>query len=152
MTQTGSAVTIGKSALAGMIPHAGSMCLLDGVLRWDTHTISCIASSHRDPHNPLRRGAHLSAICGVEYASQAMAAHGRLGGAVGSRPRLGYLASLRELICREPYLDTLEGDLIVDAERLSGDALRVIYGFALHGGGREILRGRAAVLLDGGER
>lgn len=151
MTSAAGAVAIGKSELAGMIPHAGSMCLLDGVLRWDANTISCIASSHRDPRNPLRRGTHLSAICGVEYASQAMAVHGRLGGAVGSRPRLGYLASLRELVCCESYLDTLDGDLIVDAEKLSGDELRVIYGFALHGDGREILRGRAAVLLDGGE-
>ncbi len=151
MMPAGGSPTIGKSELAGMIPHGGAMCLLDGVLRWDANTISCRASSHRDPHNPLRRGGHLSAICGVEYASQAMAVHGRLGGAVGARPRLGYLASLRELVCRQSYLDTLAGDLTVDAERLSGDELRVIYGFALHGDGREILCGRAAVLLDGGE-
>ncbi len=90
----------------------------------------------------------LSALCGIEYAAQAMAIHGALAGNVGSRPRLGYLASLREVSCRRARLDDLEGDLIVAAERLMGEESRVIYRFEVGVGDVEVLRGRAAVILD----
>ena len=43
--------------------------------------IRCVARGHRDADNPLRAGGELPALCGIEYAAQAMAAHGRtLGG------------------------------------------------------------------------
>ena len=92
----------------------------------------------------------LSALCGIEYAAQAMAVHGKLAGNIGNRPRLGYLASLREVICRKSRLDDLEGDLIVAAERLMGEEGRVIYSFEVGVGDVEVLRGRAAVILDAG--
>ena len=139
---------IGKSAIAKMIPHAGAMCLLDGVIRWDALSIRCVSASHRDPHNPLRSGGRLHAVCGVEYAAQAMAVHGRLAGAVETRPRAGYLASVRNLVCRVEYLSALEGDLVIEAAKLSGDELRVIYQFVLVCDEIEVLSGRAAVVLD----
>jgi predicted hotdog family 3-hydroxylacyl-ACP dehydratase len=139
---------MGPAEIATLIPHEGAMSLLAGIRAWDANAIRCIASSHRDAANPLRRGGRLHAVCGVEYASQAMAAHGRLSGGIGRRPRAGYLVSLRELVCRVPYLDDLADDIAVAAEKLSGDELRVSYGFWLDCGGRELMRGRAAVLLD----
>jgi predicted hotdog family 3-hydroxylacyl-ACP dehydratase len=141
---------IGREAIAGMIPHAGAMRLLDGVLSWDTERIECVSRTHRDPHNPLRSQGQLAALCGIEYAAQAMAIHGRLAGALESAPRAGYLASLREVVCRAARLDDLEGDLVVGAERLMGEESRVIYRFALRVGETDVLRGRAAVVLDTG--
>jgi predicted hotdog family 3-hydroxylacyl-ACP dehydratase len=141
-------VLISRDTIAGMIPHAGAMHLLDGVLSWDADRIRCLSRSHRDRQNPLRMDGRLSALCGIEYAAQAMAVHGALAGNVGSRPRTGYLASLREVRCRRTRLDDLEGDLIVDVERLMGEASRVIYSFEVGVGGIEILRGRAAVVLE----
>ena len=41
--------------------------------------------------------------------------HGGLAGHIGSRPRAGYLVSLRDVVCRQSRLDTLDGDLIVEA-------------------------------------
>jgi predicted hotdog family 3-hydroxylacyl-ACP dehydratase len=143
-------VLISREAIAAMIPHAGSMCLLDGVLSWDAGRIRCSSRTHRDPDNPLRMDQQLSALCGIEYAAQAMAIHGALAGNVGNRPRLGYLASLREVSCRRTRLDDLEGDLIVEAERLIGEESRVIYSFEVGVGDVEVLRGRAAVVLDAG--
>ncbi|TMH48667.1 MAG: hydroxymyristoyl-ACP dehydratase, partial [Betaproteobacteria bacterium] len=32
---------ISREAIATMIPHAGSMCLLDGVISWDASRIRC---------------------------------------------------------------------------------------------------------------
>jgi len=141
-------VLIGREAIAGLIPHAGAMRLLDGVLFWDADRIECMSRTHRDPHNPLRSQGQLPALCGIEYAAQAMAIHGRLAGSLESAPRAGYLASLREVVCRASRLDDLEGDLVARAERLMGEASRVIYHFEVRVGETDVLRGRAAVVLD----
>ena len=95
----------------------------------------------------MRAGGQLPAVCGIEYAAQAMAVHGGLAGG-GGKPKAGYLASLRDVACRKNRLDDLEGELIVDAEKLMGDASRVIYQFTLRVGEAEVLSGRATVVLD----
>jgi len=143
-------VLISREAIAAMIPHAGSMCLLDGVLSWDAGRIRCLSRTHRDPDNPLRMDQQLSALCGIEYAAQAMAIHGKLAGNIADKPHLGYLASVREVICYKGRLDDLEGDLVVDAERLMGEESHVIYSFEVCVGDIEVLRGRAAVVLEAG--
>jgi predicted hotdog family 3-hydroxylacyl-ACP dehydratase len=142
-------VLLDKAAIAALIPHDGAMCLLDGVLAWDRTSIACVASSHRMPDNPLAAHGRLDAICGVEYAAQAMAVHGGLVGS-GRRPAAGYLASLRDVICTVDRLDLLEGDLLVTADLLIADAGRVIYGFSLTSDASPILSGRAAVVIDAG--
>jgi predicted hotdog family 3-hydroxylacyl-ACP dehydratase len=55
---------------------------------------------------------------------------------------------LREVVCRAGRLDDLEGDLVARAERLIGEASRVIYRFEVRVGEADVLRGRAAVVLD----
>jgi predicted hotdog family 3-hydroxylacyl-ACP dehydratase len=141
-------VLIGKVEIQAHIPHSGAMCLLDGVLSWDDVRIACTTRSHRAPDNPLRRDGRLHAICGLEYAAQAIALHGGLAGGVRARPRVGYLASLRDLACGLAYLDTIEGDLVVEAERLVDEGSRVIYRFALGTKAGEVMSGRAAVVLE----
>jgi predicted hotdog family 3-hydroxylacyl-ACP dehydratase len=138
-----------KAGIAALIPHEGSMCLLDAVLAWDTTTITCVASSHRSADNPLAVDDRLDAVCGVEYASQAMAAHGGLTGNM-RRPRAGYLASLRDVICCVERLDLLGGELQVTAELLIADGPRVIYRFELTCDAKPVLSGRAAVVIDTG--
>lgn len=137
-----------KAGIAQVIPHAGSMCLLDGVLECDAQRIRCISGSHRNADNPMRSGDELSALCGIEYAAQAMAVHGVLGGQLDRKPRAGYLASLRDVTCNAMRLDTLTDDLVIDAEKLMGDEARVIYQFSIHAGQNEIISGRATVVLD----
>lgn len=100
----------------------------------------------------MRAGGQLPAVCGIEYAAQAMAVHGGLAGIVGGKPKAGYLASLRDVACRKNRLDDLEGDLIVDAEKLMGDESRVIYQFTLRVGEVEVLSGRATVVLEAAAR
>ena len=141
---------LSRAEIARLIPHAGAMCLLDGVLEWDASRIRCFARSHRDTGNPLRVDGRLPAVCGVEYAAQAMAVHGGLAGATSGKPRAGYLASLRDVACGRDRLDDLDGDLIVEAEQEAADGPRVIYSFLLRVGSLEVLSGRAAVVLDTG--
>lgn len=139
---------LSKSDIAKLIPHAGAMCLLERVLHWDSTTIKCATRTHRDAANPLRAGGELPAVCGIEYAAQAMAVHGGLAGTIAGKPTMGYLASVRDVACREERLDQPEGDLVVEAERLMGDEARVIYRFTLKVGEVEMLSGRATVVLD----
>ena len=141
---------IAREAIAEMIPHAGAMCLLDGVLAWDAERIRCRSDTHRDPRNPLRSDGALAALCGIEYAAQAMAIHGKLAGSLERKPKAGYLASLRQVRCRAGRLDELAGDLIVEAERLMGQESHVMYGFRVWIGNVEVLSGRATVVLDAG--
>ena len=127
------------------------MCLLDAVTEWSDAAITCRASSHTDPANPLRAEGRLGAANGIEYAAQAMAIHGALiaGEAdEGAAPRQGYLTSVRSVSLNVARLDDLPGDLDVHAERLSGDANNILYQFSLSHEGRCLLEGRAAVVLD----
>jgi predicted hotdog family 3-hydroxylacyl-ACP dehydratase len=134
--------------LLAHLPHQGSMCLLDAVTEWDAQRIRCTAKSHRDADNPLRAHDRLGAACGIEYAAQAMAAHGALLAAAADAPRAGYLASVRSVDLHVTRLDGIAADLEVEAERLSGDGNTILYGFRVSTAGRELLSGRAAVVLD----
>ncbi|TKC86915.1 hydroxymyristoyl-ACP dehydratase [Trinickia terrae] len=140
--------TLDRAWIAAHIPHSGAMCLLDSVEAWSEDTIRCVATSHRDPHNPLRSNGRLAAVCGVEYAAQAMAVHGAALGTTQGRPRAGLLASLRGVEAHVARLDTLDGPLTIEAERISADAGNVLYRFALRCDAQLVMTGRAAVILD----
>ena len=137
-----------KAMIAKIIPHTGRMCLLDGVLERDAQRIRCLSSSHRDTDNPMRSGDQLPALCGIEYAAQAMAVHGAWEARFDTKPRAGYLAAVRDVICHTMRLDDLHDDLVIEAERIMGDAARVIYQFSIHAGTAKIMSGRATVVLD----
>lgn len=128
------------------VPHGGAMRLLDRVLSHDADAILCAATSHRDPANPLRRDGMLPAVCGVEYAMQAMAAHGALTGD-GAAQAAGYLASLRGVALRVARLDDIAGDLRVEARALSRAARGFVYAFEVSAGGETLLSGQAAIII-----
>lgn len=153
--------TLLHADIARRIPHQHRMCLLDRVTAWDSQQIACEADSHRSPDNPLRAHGRLGASCGIEYAAQAMAAHGALiaesvseksaaGGAkaCNQKARGGYLVSLRSVTLFAAQLDTVAGRLTITAERVSGDTNTVLYSFAVFDGPRTLLSGRAIVVLD----
>ena len=139
---------VNRTQIAALIPHSGPMCLLDGVLQWDANRIVCVSRTHRAGDNPLRAKGQVPAVCGVEYAAQAMAVHGGLVGKFARKPRAGYLASLRDVECSRGRLDDLEGDLVVEAEQVAGDGAHVIYRFRLRVEEVEVLSGQALVVLD----
>lgn len=142
------AVLIDRNRIHGLIPHAGSMCLLDAAVTWDDLQIRCTATSHLDEDNPLRRDGRLGAICALEYAAQAMALHGALTAAGGRRSTGGLLASARDLVLHRERLDDCGAPLTIEARRVMGDANRVIYEFRVTEPGGPVAEGRAAVVLD----
>lgn len=137
-----------QRGIAALIPHAGAMCLLDEVTHWDVETVIAASRSHSDPANPLRTAEGLTALSALEYAAQAMAVHGALAGAVGSRPRAGYLVAVRNVVCGAARLDAFQGLLVIEARQLVADGERVMYNFALRIDEREVLSGSATVVLD----
>lgn len=138
-------MAVNHPTLAGLIPHRGAMCLLDEVVRMDKESITCRAVSHRNPDHPLREDGVLPAVSGIEYAAQAMAAHGALLESRGSRP--GMLAAVRDVVLSVERLDDIVDDLEVTARRLIADSDRLLYEFEVRTGARELLRGRAVVVL-----
>jgi predicted hotdog family 3-hydroxylacyl-ACP dehydratase len=131
-----------------LLPHAGSMRMIAAVVRWDADEIECTARSHRDPDNPLRLGAALPSVCGLEYGAQAMAIHGALVAGLAARPQVGLLVAAHELAWRVARLDTVPGDLTVWARRLLGSAQQVAYEFAVRAGQLPLVSGRASVMLS----
>ena len=140
---------LGRAAIAALIPHSGSMCLLASLDEWDPERIVCSASSHRDPANPLRSASGLLATCAIEYAAQAMALHGALiGQAAGTPATPGYLASARGVRLQRLRLDDLDGDLRIEARRSAGDAQQILYSFTVSHAGTPVAEGRATVVLN----
>ncbi len=136
--------------IADLLPHAGTMVLLDMVESYDATRLRCVATSHRASDNPLRSSdGSLGTLAGLEYAGEAMAVHGALTGAQGAKPRRGYLASARDLQIARATLDGLDR-LVIEVEALSIEAQRVPYEFRLSSSDVTVPTGRAAVVLEAG--
>ncbi|SHM37495.1 phosphotransferase [Rhodanobacter sp. OK091] len=137
-----------KTDWASLIPHTGTMCLLDAVQAWDANTIHAISAGHLRIDHPLRGTQGLHAVHLAEYGAQAMAVHGallaRARGIEGVRP--GRLVSLRDVRLFEEYIDRLDGHLDVHAECLYADDGGAQYAFHIEHRGRLLASGRAAVI------
>ena len=124
------------------------MCLLSSVTHYDPQSIICMAVSHRLVTNPLRENGVLHAICGVEYAAQAMAIHGTLlSGQNDNPPRGGRLAGVRSLDLKVNRLDDIQADLEINAIQIMGDENSMVYEFTVNAVGRNLLKGKATIVL-----
>lgn len=134
--------------IEALIPHRGSMCLLDRLVEWDADRIVCRATGHVAPEHPLRTAGGQSATVAIEYAAQAMALHGALlARASGGEALPGFLASARGVKLHRLRLDDLPGPLAVEATRQAGDARQLLYAFTVRHDGRPVAEGRVAVVL-----
>jgi predicted hotdog family 3-hydroxylacyl-ACP dehydratase len=130
-----------------LIPHQGTMCLLDEVTSWTDTAIVCRSRSHLAPENPLRRDGELNPVCGIEYGLQAAALHGAL---VAGHPQpAGHLAAIRSVNIMVQRLDDARfGALQVSAEMQLRQPSGLIYGFSIHSvTGMPLLSGRATIVL-----
>ena len=137
----------GRELIALLIPHQGSMSLLDRVVGWDGTSIDALTCSHRSTGNPLRTHGQLRAVHLCEYGAQAAALHGGLvAHAAGGSAAPGYLVSLRDvsLACRR--IDDLEGDLAIHAQLLMQDSSSWQYLFAASHAGAKLASGRLAII------
>ena len=138
---------INKAEIRTLIPHSGLMCLLDQVTQWDDRSITCVANTHRDPANPLRRNGHLSALHAFEYGAQAAAVHGGLRArSVGATAPPGYLAALRNARLHATRLDDIDGPLEIFASHLFGDSANTVYECRVSAGDIVIAEGRITIM------
>ena len=121
---------IDRDTLCSLIPHAGSMCLLDGVLEWNDETIVCETRSHLLPDNPLRCEQGLSAIQTIEYGAQ------------------GFLVAARNIDISIEWLDKINGPLIVRANMIMHDDKHSIYEFELSANTKVLVKGRTTVMMQ----
>ena len=153
---------LSRDQLLRLIPHAGRMCLLDRVVDYSESEIHCATRTHLDPANPLRRDHALSALHLVEYAAQAMAAHGALH--AGGQPQPGMLAALRDIRLHAERIDSIDGELDIrppyqrefiygERERAAvintvfkGYPLNVMYWAVRDDGGYEVIDGQQRTL------
>lgn len=139
---------LGRDAILELVPHQGAMCLWDEVLEWDAQTIQLRAHNHRDAAHPLRANGQLRAVHLCEYGAQAMAVHGGLlAHATGGRAPPGMLVSLRAVAFHVGYVEALDGELTVEAERLLETPASWQYAFRVLHLDRLLAEGRAAVMI-----
>jgi predicted hotdog family 3-hydroxylacyl-ACP dehydratase len=137
--------------LAGLIPHAGDMSLLDRVVRWDADSVTLSTMSHLNPAHPLADRGRLRSIHLCEYGAQAMAVHGGLRArACGKRPQPGMLASLRDVALSCDYIHELRGELLIEARQLHCNDSAWQYEFRAMFEGRLLAQGRAMISLASG--
>lgn len=141
-------VMLSKAEICDLLPHTGAMCLLDAVEHWNDDEIICRTTSHRDAANPLRRNGVLASIAGIEYAAQAIGAHGRLASRNQAKPAAGFLASLRDVTLTVDRLDDIADVLRVRVQRLADSGESVMCRFSITAQDRELLSGRATLLLE----
>ena len=132
--------------IAANLPHQGRMSLLDAIVAWDRTTLRALARNHRAPDHPLRRGAELPIVCGIEYGAQAAAAHGA---ACAAHPSgAGFLAGVRAVKLHATRLDDIASDLAVETEQLGASESGVLYSFSVSGDGRLLVAGRVMVAFS----
>jgi predicted hotdog family 3-hydroxylacyl-ACP dehydratase len=138
-----------RAWIAAHLPHRGSMCLLDEVLGWNDDQVRCLTRSHRALDNPLRARGRLAAVCGIEFAAQAIAIHAALlAPDLPVAGRTGYLAAVRRVVLNRAWLDDIGEDLIASADRIGGDESSLLYDFQLSAGSRSLIGGRAALIIN----
>ncbi|MBK8175208.1 MAG: hypothetical protein IPK66_08070 [Rhodospirillales bacterium] len=138
---------IDRAGIATLIPHAGAMCLLDGVLRWDDVSITCVTYSHRAPDNPLRSDGRLEGLNALEYGAQAAAIHGGLLARQQGRAAVpGYLAAIRHGTLTVRDLAEVDDRLMVSAHLIHVDATGAIYDCSVNAGNTLIASARISIV------
>ncbi len=140
-----------KSEIQPLLPHQGTMFLLDRVEHFDRNEITCSATSHRDPHHPLRHGKHLPAHVAIEYAAQAAGVHGGLLNRA-SQPdapaQMGYLAVISNLSWQVTHLNELSGPLHIHARRTAVTPGGRAYHVQIQHQGQPVMSGDLIIALE----
>ena len=139
-----------RAAIQALIPQKDAMCLLDRVEYWDGRRIICTSTQHRSAVNPLRTSAGLSSLHGIEFAAQAMAAHGGLTAAGRQTPHVGLLLSVRDCVFHCRRLDDIAAPLTIEAEQMGNNGEARLYRYKVSAQDVLLVEGRAAVMLRGG--
>lgn len=136
-----------RAAIEALIPHEGSMCLLDEVISFDSENIVCSTRSHRRADNPFMVEGELPTLVLVEYGAQAAAVHAGLlqtGIASGGTAFLGAIKSMKiNAAMVAPSIEQLR----VEASCLLNDSSGAIYRFQCGSDSDVLISGRLVLVL-----
>ncbi len=104
--------SLSREQFEHLIPHSGSMVLIDTVEYWIETAIKCSTLSHQNPANPLRMEGQLAGVHLLEYGAQVMAIHGGLLTGIAVP---GYLAAVRAAHFYIDNLDDVKEKLVIEA-------------------------------------
>lgn len=138
---------VDRASIERMVPHAGAMCLIDTVTRWDPSRIECECAAPTSGH-PLAREGQVPAVAAAEYAAQATAVHGAL--LQDREPRAGMLAKLVAVDLDTPCFPMGGAAIAVQAELVGRLDAGCLYTFHVSAGGQPIARGRLMVAFVNG--
>ena len=138
-----------RAHIESLIPQQGAMCLIDRIEYWDGGRIICSTMQHRSPDNPLRARGILSSLHAIEFAAQAVAAHGGLTAVDNARPRTGLLLSARDCRFIRFRLDDIDGPLAIEARQIGDNRETLLYRFKVSAQDILVAEGRTAVVLQG---
>lgn len=136
---------LSRNELAPLLPHAGNMLMIDRVTAFDDRQIACVSERHQAVDNPLRRDGRLAAHHAIEFAAQAAAIHGGLL-EKGRRAPLRALAAVRKAHFAQPWLDEIDGPLMIDATIIMLDATAAVYQASLNRDETEIASMRLTLM------
>ena len=90
--------------IESVVPHRGTLLLVDRVLDWDEHAIRTELRVRHD--DPFSSAEGMPAWVGLEYMAQTIAAWaGCRARAAGRAPRIGFLLGTRRYTCTKPHFD-----------------------------------------------
>lgn len=136
--------------IQALIPHKGGMCLWESVEAFDAQQIHCRTTRHLMPDHPLKENGQLSRLHLIEYGAQLVAVHGgllSLPTTAQNTPKIGYLASVRQVQFREFEADALQTpQLYGHADQLFADDSGQLYQFCIEDAQRQPLcQGRVMI-------
>lgn len=144
---------IDRQAIAQLIPHTGTMCLLDAVQAWDEQSIHCVTGSHRRPDNPfLEPGLPLDAAILIEYGAQAAAVHAALLQQGMAGQGTAYLGAIKNLQLYQPQVDGAIELLTVRARCELNSQEGAIYQIDCGAEDQAIISARVVLVLPGAVR
>jgi predicted hotdog family 3-hydroxylacyl-ACP dehydratase len=137
-----------RTGIEKLVPHAGTMCLLDEVEAFDATRIVCTSMRHRCQDNPLRRDGRLSVVHAIEFAAQAAAVHGALAVPSLSGSRMGLLVSVRNCRLHVESLDGACDPLRIEARLFATAQSLTSYEFAVSSANVPLADGRLGVFME----
>jgi predicted hotdog family 3-hydroxylacyl-ACP dehydratase len=148
---------VNKTEICQLLPHSGTMCLIDEIVSWDAKTLVARTESHLRADNPLRYDASVSSIIGIEYAAQTMALHAGLlyrqesNSASMPEKKGGYLATLRNIQLHADKLyspeEVIQSALEVSVLVLMSDSQGYTYEFNITCNTIKLLSGKLTIFL-----
>lgn len=134
-----------RTMIQSLMPHAGSMCLIDDVETHDDTHIVCTSMQHRSTANPLRRRGRLSPVHAIEFAAQAAALHVALQAPADAARMQGLLVSVRGCRLHVNALERVAGALRIEARRSAMVGRLASYDFLVDTLGGLVAEGRLGV-------